>query len=243
MRKWTSSLSSFGLGASAAFLLDPASGKRRRHRIANAAVHLAHQIKRLTTAVARDLNNRTRGILATAPRWVVREHVDDVVLEERVHSALGHVIKHPHTITVKIHEGHVTLDGPMGSAEANRVLSAVRAVRGVKEIDTRFDRHIQPAHDPSSEVNAMRDRTLAGPDIVRRQWAPAARIIVGASGVALVSAGLARRDQTGAGLIIAGAALLARAAAHVPFRRFPDARARTREQERATRTRTGAAQA
>ncbi len=219
MRHRTMWIGTFGAGAAAAFLFDPISGNRRRHRLADAAVHLKHQAFRGTSTVRRDLANRTRGIVATTRHRFHREPPDDVVLEERVHSALGRVVSHPHPITVKVHAGHVTLDGPIPAAEKNRVVNAVRTVVGVKNVKTRFDSHIQPAHEPSSESTSPGTR-MPRPDILQRNWAPATRAIIAGSGAALVGAGVIRRDRTGVGLAAAGAAMIARAATNLPFRRL-----------------------
>src|SRR2546423_9014039 len=117
MRQRTIWLSSFGAGAATAFLIDPVTGKRRRHRIIDATVHLIHRASDAASTVRRDVRNRTRGLAAIARQRLVSEQPDDVVIEERVHSALGRVVSHPHAITVKVSDGHVILDGPMPSNE------------------------------------------------------------------------------------------------------------------------------
>jgi uncharacterized membrane protein len=166
------------------------------------------------------LRNRTRGIVATARHRISRERPDDVVIEERVHAALGRVVSHPHAITVKVHHGHVTLDGPILASEKHRLVSAVRAVARVKDVKTSFDRHIQPANSSSLQGGPLGSRMPPRPDILQRSWAPATRTIVAGSGAALVGVGVMRRDPTGLGLAAAGAALLARAATNLPFRRL-----------------------
>lgn len=216
MRQRTLWMSSFGIGAATAFLLDPASGKRRRHRMADAVAHLAHRTREGASTVGRDLRNRTRGVITAAGYRFAREHPEDVVLEERVHSALGRLIAHPHAITVKVHHRCVVLDGPIPSNRQNRIIDAVRAIRGVRDVETRFDRHIQPAHEASSQAQLGEDRTSPKPDFLQRHWAPATRAILGASGAALVGTGIIRRDRTSIGLAAAGAALVARAATNVP---------------------------
>src|SRR5207249_796162 len=57
-------------------------------------------------------------------------------------------------------------------------------------------------------------------DILRRNWTPATRTIIAGSGAALVGIGALRRDRTGLALAAAGAALVARAATNLPFRRL-----------------------
>lgn len=210
MRQRAIWLGSFGVGLAGAFLFDPISGNRRRHRLADAAVHLRRQVRRTALAVGRDLSKRTRGIIATARQRLRQNEADDVVLEERVHSVLGHVVSHQHAITVRVDDGHVTLDGPIPQEQRNRIAGAVRAIAGVKDVRTRFDSHIQPAHEPSSN-----SPTHLG--LPRRT--PSTRAIIAGAGTALVGAALMRRDRTGAALAVTGVALIARAARNLATRR------------------------
>jgi hypothetical protein len=237
MRQRTIGLSSLGVGAAAAFLLDPTSGNRRRHRLGDAAVHLTHRARQTASTVGRDLTNRTRGIVASARHRIRRERPDDVVLEERVHAALGRVVSHQHAITVKVRDGHVTLDGPIPGTEERRLVSAVRDVPGVKDVDTCFDRHIQPPTAPGSPGDLLGPGAPSKPDILQRTWAPATRTIVAGSGVTLAGVGAVRRDRTGLWLSAAGVALIARAATNLPFRRLVGIGGARRRSEEPSRTR------
>jgi BON domain len=210
MRQRAIWLGSFGVGLASAFLLDPISGNRRRHRLADAALHFRRQASRSALAVCRDLSKRTQGFIATALQRWGQDETDDVVLEERVHSALGHIVSHQHAITVKVDGGHVTLDGPIPPEQRNRIAGAVRAIAGVKDVRTRFDSHIQPAHEPSS--NSPTRLVLPRPT-------PSTRAIIAGSGAALVGAALMRRDRTGAALAATGVALIAGAVRNLAIRR------------------------
>src|SRR5919204_4582149 len=112
MRQRTIWLSGFGAGAAAAFLFDPVAGRRRRHRVADATTHLMHRTGDAASTVRRDLSNRARGLSAIVRRFLAAEQPDDSVIEERVDSALGRVVSHPHAMTVKVDHGRVILDGP-----------------------------------------------------------------------------------------------------------------------------------
>jgi hypothetical protein len=219
MRQRTMWLSSLGMGAATAFLVDPASGNRPR-RIGDAVVHLTHRARDTALSVGRDLRNRTRGVMASARRRMRREHAEDGVIEDRVRTAMGRILSHPHAITVKAQGGRVILDGPIIAAEEHRLVNAVRAVAGVKHVETRFDRHIQPAGVPALQGEPPALRTPPGPDILQPHWAPATRAIVASSGAALVGVGAIRRDRNGLALAATGAALVARAATNQPFRRL-----------------------
>ena len=145
---WLGSLG-FGAGAAAAFLFDPALGDRRRRQLADMAAQLSRRISRAAAALGRDLSNRTQGVIASGQHRLHPAQPDDVVLEEHVHSVLGHMVRYPHEITVKVHEGCVTLDGPISSDARTRLASAVRRIAGVKDVTTRFDSHILPARESS----------------------------------------------------------------------------------------------
>src|SRR5262245_14172781 len=111
MRRETVWFSSLGIGAATAFVLDPISGKRRRHHLADAAVHFGHVARRWASATACDLRNRTKGLMASLSSTFNDELADDAVLEERVRAALGRVVSHPHAIKVTARNGRVVLDG------------------------------------------------------------------------------------------------------------------------------------
>lgn len=211
---------SFGAGAATAFFLDPASGRRRRHRLTDAAEHLIHRTRGTASTIDCDLRNRTRGLISAARHRFAPKQPDDVVLEERVHSALGRLVLHPHAITVKLKDGRVTLDGPIAPADEHRIVHAVRAIPGVRTVEARFDRHIQPAYDPTSDAARPVARRPRKADILQRNWAPATRALVAASGTALVGAGLTRRDRAGIGLAATGVALIARSVTNLPVRRL-----------------------
>ena len=217
MRQGTIWLSSFGAGAATAWLFDPAAGKRRRHRIADAFAHVGHRTVKGTSTLGRDLGNRTQGVVARARRRFSWNNPDDEVLEERVHSALGRIVSHPHAITVRVCAGHVTLDGPIPRSEEHRIVHAVGAIPGVSGVETSFNPHIQPAHPSYSEAIRPGAHMAPRPDILQRNWAPSTRAIAAGTGVAMIGAAAVRRDRTSIGLAGAGAALITRAATNLPL--------------------------
>jgi hypothetical protein len=220
MRERTMLLTSAGLGVATAYLLDPASGNRRRRRIGDALVHAAHETTGAISTVGRDFRNRTRGIVASARRTIRRERPSDIVLRERVRAALGRVASHPHAVQVEARNGHVILSGQIQAAEEHRLVYAVQAVAGVNDVETRFDTHTHSAGVLSLPGGPSRSRTETRLDMQQRNWAPATRAIVGASGAALIVVGARRRDWIGLGLAAAGSALFARAVTNLEFRRL-----------------------
>jgi uncharacterized membrane protein len=158
--------------------------------------------------------------VATARRAVRRNAPSDTVLHERVRAALGRVASHPHAIKVDAHDGRVVLSGPILKAEESRIVDAVGAVRGVHEVDCRFETHKRAEDIPSLQRSTSRIRRPPRIDSRQDNWAPATRALAGASGAALVATGLARRNRTGIGLAAAGAVLVTRAVTNLELRRL-----------------------
>jgi BON domain len=170
-----------GIGALAAFIADPRGGRRRRALARDQLVRASRKTRDALDATARDLANRTSGMVAaTRGRWTDRP-VDDRRLVERVRAALGRVCSHPHAIDVEATDGHVTLRGPILASEADRIAGSVAGVRGVTSVANQLE-----AHDSAEGIPALQgEGRIAGPslDILQRNWAPATQ--------ALVTAGLA----------------------------------------------------
>jgi uncharacterized membrane protein/uncharacterized protein YwbE len=220
VRERTIWLSSMGLGAAGAFLLDPTSGNRRRKRLGDFVGRGMHASGEAASRAGRDLRNRTHGLVSTARRAVRRDTPTDAVLHERVRTALGRIASHPHAIHVEAHDGRILLSGSILDAEKQRVVDAVRAVRGVTAVASRLDIHKQADNVPSLQGSPSRAGTSSTLDVRQDNWAPATRALVAGSGATLVAAALMRRDRAALGLAAAGAALVTRAATNLPFRRL-----------------------
>jgi BON domain-containing protein len=126
-------------------------------------VHAGHELEDLRGAAeasARDLRNRVRGVVAGARGRFRNADVDDVVLEARVRSRLGHVVASPGALEVSAAGGCVTLAGPVLADEADRVLSTVEAVPGVRDVvdrlDVREERGSVPALQGRPDPGAVR---------------------------------------------------------------------------------------
>jgi uncharacterized membrane protein len=105
----------------------------------------------------------------------------------------------------------VTLKGPILARESGRLLAATRRVHGVREVDDQLDVH-QTAAGISGLQGGGEPRGARRLPFARRNWPPAARLVAGTVGGALVAAALAKRGGVGTALGVAGAALLARSA-------------------------------
>jgi uncharacterized membrane protein len=214
-------LGAAGVGAALMFFLDPARGARRRHMVTDQLVHARHRVGDALGATQRDLRHHAQGAAAVARRSLSGEDADDIVIAERVRSALGRLTSHPGAITVTVDQGRATLSGPVLADEAERVIDGVRSVRGVREVEDRL-----AWHDRADGVPALQGGTRATgprPELLQSRWSPTMRLATGLVGGALAAYALsrARRPQPiEAALGAAGLALLGRSVANQPFRRL-----------------------
>jgi len=201
-----SALTGLAAGVGLMYFLDPRRGPGRRSQLAQRAGRVLRDVEGTVEAGARDLEHRARRLAHEARTRVERDHAPDEVIVERVRAKLGRVASHPGAIEVTVRAGHVTLAGPVFSAEHAQVFRGVRLVRGVRSVDDRLD-----PHETSEGVAALQGagpRPGPRPEPLQRSWAPGTKLIAGAAGTLLLG-----RALFGDGLMripagIAGAALL-----------------------------------
>jgi uncharacterized membrane protein len=129
-----------------------------------------------------------------------------------VRAALGRVVSHPHAIEVAASGGHVTLAGPILAHEVRPLLRAARRVPGVRAVSDQLTVHSEPAH--VSSLQGGEPRTGKRFELLQENWSPAARVLAGGAGAALMLAATRARGGLCALLGVSGSALLARAAAN-----------------------------
>jgi uncharacterized membrane protein len=170
--------------------------------------------------VRRDLTNRARGLAAVARRPFNGDLADDEIIVDRVRAELGRVVSHPGAIDVIVDDGVVTHSGAVLSDEAPSLLRSTWRVRGVEDVVDELDRHETADDVPALQGNAR----PAGATFELRQqnWSPAARLVTGITGGALMSMALREREDMGpldALLGLAGLGLLTRATTNMPLDR------------------------
>ncbi len=149
MKRSTDLVTGMILGAGLMYLLDPDRGRRRRALLRDQLVSGMHKVEDLgedVAAASRDVQNRARGVVAEAQSRLRSEEVDDSVLEARVRSEMGHAVSNPSAIHVTARDGRITLTGPILAQEVDSLLSTVRSVRGVSEVENRLDVHERPGN-------------------------------------------------------------------------------------------------
>jgi hypothetical protein len=128
-----------GLGAALMYVLDPERGKRRRAIVRDKALSGAHEAGERIAARSRDLSNRARGVAAGLKSKTKSLETYDRVLEERVRAELGLVVARPASVEVTAEAGQVRLSGAVQTGEVDDLLSAVRGVSGVKDVENRLE--------------------------------------------------------------------------------------------------------
>jgi uncharacterized membrane protein len=211
-------LGGLGLGAALMYLLDPDRGARRRALLLDKLASAANKTPDAIGATARDLSNRTRGIVAEVSSMFSGGEAPDQVVEARVRSKMGRIVSHPHAIEVAVNQGRVVLSGPILAHEVDDLLSCVSSVAGVTEVDNLLDVHKEAGSVPG--LQGGRVRTGDRFELMQENWSPTARLLTGAAGGALFAYGLSRRDPLSLALSAGGLLLLARGATNLEFKRL-----------------------
>ncbi len=167
-----------GAGSVATYFLDPDRGRRRRALVRDQLTKLRRRTDEAIEGTRKDLQNRLQGLQAEVrARLGEQGPVSDDVLAERVRAQLGRWVSHPRAIDVQARDGRVTVSGPILALEAAALLVAVRATRGVREVEDRLERHERAGDvpalqgDPSTAMSALAAGASA--------WSPTARVAVG----------------------------------------------------------------
>lgn len=178
-----------GLGAALTYLLDPATGGRRRALVRNKVTRVTRRSREALRGRARDLSNRVQGVAAEVRAARTDEPVDDVRLLERVRAELGRATTHPRAIDVIVANGEVSLRGPILASEVNGLITTVSAVRGVRSVVNQLEPHTSDEGIPSLQGGGRLSRSRVIP-IPRRAMR---NTVIGAAGLAAAGAYFATR--------------------------------------------------
>jgi len=215
--KRNSALYGAALGAALMYLLDPDRGRYRRALVRDKAASGMNRLDDALQVALRDLRNRTTGVIAELNSWLTASSVSDDVLVNRIRSNIGRVVSHPKVIDVKVQDGFVTLSGPVLIHEHKPLYRCVASVRGVKDVDDRLEVH--ETAEQISELQGGVPRRRIRPDILQENWAPATRLIAGATGSTLAINALRHASPLTAVLGLAGSTLFLRALTNKPMKR------------------------
>lgn len=166
------------LTAGAMYMFDPVSGRRRR-------LILRDQC----TQAARRVDDGARKMVAMQAKLRPDRQHSDRQVAARIRDALGRVIAQPGAIDVAVHDGRVVLRGNVFAHEHERLLDAIRAVRGVG-IVTDYVTDRERARERMSEA---REARVAG----NGHWSLTSRLLAGTAGCALLIWGIRERKALG----------------------------------------------
>jgi uncharacterized membrane protein len=207
-----------GLGAGLMYLLDPDGGRRRRKLLNDQVASLMYRSDDALGRTARDLRNRTRGLLTEARARFEGQPASDEVLAARVRSKLGLVVSHPSAIEVAAVDGRVILSGSVLASEADQLLLAIVGVRGVREVENRLEVHDRAGTSPALQGGAPPPGQRFA--LMQTNWSPTARLLSSAAGGGLALYGATRRDALGVVLGAMGFGLLVRGLSNVEISRL-----------------------
>ena len=194
------------------YFLDPDQGRRRRALVTDQMVTM--------DATSRDIANRAWGAVAELRGRLRNEAVSDDILCERVRARVGAVVGHASSIEADVHEGRVTLSGPVLAHDVDRLLRRVAAVRDVQDVENRLEIHTEPGNVPGLQGAARARRGGEVFDLMQRNWSPSTRFFTGLTGAGLAAWGLKRLDTVGIAMATVGVGLVSRAIANIPISRL-----------------------
>ncbi len=211
-------LSGMLLGAGAMYLLDPDRGARRRSILRDKGVHASRLLATGLGTTARDVRNRSAGAAAAVGSRLRRDAAGDQIVQERVRTALGRVVSHPSAVKTAVYDGRVFLSGPILQSEIQDLLSTVKSVRGVREVENQLQVHESAAGVPGLQGEG---KPRSGRAVWRQEvWPPTTRLLAGVLGGAAVLRGLRAGGVLGSVMATAGAGLLTRATTNLSARRL-----------------------
>lgn len=191
------------------YLLDPSRGRSRRAKLRDKATSLYTDSAYYAGKVQRDLRNRTSGAIAGAKsKFSSEQEVADDKLEARIRTSLGRSTSHPRAIRVRAANGRVTLEGNILASELDTVLSTVKSVPGVSEVDNQLR-----AHEGAGGISDLQGSTEVRGSrsaFMRSNWSPATRLFASAVGGGLVLYGVRARGPIAKTTATVGAGLLTR---------------------------------
>ena len=209
----------FALGAAVMYLLDPERGTRRRHLLRDKFFSSIYETGECLAKTAEYTRDRTRGIIAETTKRFRADEAPDVVIVERVRSAMGRAVSHPHAIQAFAQDGVVTLRGPILGDELDTLLSTLSRVRGVRGVNNQLELHTHPGNIPALQGGGS-TRHGQRYDLMQAHWSPFTRLWTGLAGSGLAVWGLGQRGLIGAAAGLFGSSLMLRSLTNLEARRL-----------------------
>ncbi len=204
-----------------AYLFDPESGQRRRQSLRDQCTSTARRVSDGVRVKTYDLTHKLNSVSSRLKSKLSRDKTTDPALTKRVYAALWRGLPHPGAIHVVAHEGHVILYGDIGPAEHRHAVEIVRSVEGVREVSDHLGEKAAVPEGREGLTTVKRAMlTVRQFPMLKETWSPPTRVFSGVTAGALLAWAATHRNPVGALTGVAGAALLLRSGANVPFRRM-----------------------
>jgi hypothetical protein len=211
------SLASAVVGAGLMYALDPASSSRRRALARDQLVAAKRRLHDATVSTWCDARNRGQGLWASLRARVAPDQPTDEVLEQRIRSSIGRLLRFPRLVKVHAQGGTAILEGAVPADEVAALIRHVRAVRGVAEVENQLDVYERPEDLPGVQPPFPPRRPGPRFQLMRRNWAPSVRVLVGTLGVMLLLAATRHSPVAGSAIGLIGGLALLRAATNGPI--------------------------
>ena len=211
-------LTAFTVGGAAMYFFDPDRGRRRRAMLRDKLIRSTHKLESALAVTSSDLQNRARGIGASARHLFAKDSPDSDVLIARVRSKIGRIVSHPSSIDVSADDGVVTLRGPILEHELADLLGCVNSVPGVVDVRNELATHKTAQGVPGLQGGVHRSGNKF--ELLQKNWSPSARLLAAAGGVAGMLYCARRRDVVSLSVGTVGFGLLMRAATNLEVKRL-----------------------
>jgi uncharacterized membrane protein len=201
-------LTSIGLGAGLMYFMDPQHGARRRTMVVDKANRFVNNIDESIDIAVEDARNRARGVLSEMTARLSDQGAPDWILEERVRSNLGRLMRHTRALDIRADGGRIYLNGPVLRDDEDAVVKAAIRTRGVHGVENQLQVVDNPQDIPALQGSSMQHQTMM--QQTQRNWSPATRLLSSVGGSLLTLYGLTRRGVAKPVLSTAGMVLTAR---------------------------------
>ena len=201
-------LTSIGLGAGLMYFMDPQHGARRRTMVVDKANRFVNNIDESIDIAVEDARNRARGVLSEMTARLSDQGAPDWILEERVRSNLGRLMRHTRALDIRADGGRIYLSGPVLREDEDAIVKAAIRTRGVHGVENQLQVVDNPQDIPALQTSSTQHQTMM--QQTQRNWSPATRLLSSVGGSLLTLYGLTRRGVAKPVLSTAGMVLTAR---------------------------------
>ena len=201
-------LTSIGLGAGLMYFMDPQHGARRRTMVVDKANRFVNNIDESIDIAVEDARNRARGVLSEMTARLSDQGAPDWILEERVRSNLGRLMRHTRALDIRADGGRIYLSGPVLREDEDAIVKAAIRTRGVHGVENQLQVVDNPQDIPALQTSSTQPQTMM--QQTQRNWSPATRLLSSVGGSLLTLYGLTRRGVAKPVLSTAGMVLTAR---------------------------------